>query len=117
MGISTVSRGPANFAALAATGEAQEQRAKDLKTQSVDSEKQIEKAASGFEALLLHQMMSSMWETVEWSGMFGGSSNASEIYRDMFTQAVSDSISAGRGIGVKEVVTRELRKKEPSERS
>lgn len=85
-------------------------QAKMLLDQKVNSEKDIEKAASGFEALLLHQMMQSMWSTVEFSGMFNESSNQAEVYRDMLNQAISDSVAEGRGIGVKDFLRKELLK-------
>ena len=74
----------------------------------------LEKASSGFEALLLHQMLKSMWETVHSEGLLGENSNQSEIYRDMFNQAVADSVSEGRGIGVKEFLNKELIKQTPT---
>ena len=58
----------------------------------------------------MHQMMQSMWETVEFTGMFGEDSNQGEIYRDMFNQALSDSVAEGKGIGVKEFIRNELLK-------
>lgn len=86
----------------------QESRAKNLST--TKSAKDTEKAASGFEALLLQQMMKSMWESVDSPGMFGENSNEGQIYRDMFIQAVADTAAKGRGMGVKDVVKRELLK-------
>lgn len=85
-------------------------KAKSIQSRALKSDEEVEKAASGFEALLLHQMLKSMWETVETTGMFGEDSNQSKIYQDMLNQAVADSVSEGRGIGVKEFVKKELLK-------
>ena len=86
------------------------EKANNLSKQRHDSPASVEKAASGFEALLLQEMMKSMWETVEFSGMFGEDSNQAGIYRDMFNQALSDSVAAGEGIGVKKFLKPELQK-------
>ncbi len=69
------------------------------------------KAAEQFEGLLLHQMLQSMWKTVPKNELFG-SSTADDFFNDMFQEALSTSISEGRGIGVKEVLERELKKLE-----
>jgi Rod binding domain-containing protein len=100
--------------AAAAQSQAELAKVTSLKDQGVKSDKQIDKAASGFEALLLHQMMKSMWQTVEKTGFLGDDSNEADIMRDMFTQSVSDEIAKGKGIGVKEVVKREIQKQEPA---
>ncbi len=85
-------------------------KAKSIQSKALTSDAEVEKAASGFEALLLHQMLKSMWETVETTGMFGEDSNQAKIYQDMLNQAVADSVSEGRGIGVKEFVKKQLLK-------
>ncbi len=89
-----------------------------LSQKKVDSKEDIEKASSGFEALLVQQMLKAMWETVESSNLFGENSNEGQIYRDMLNQAIADNISEGKGIGVKEFLNRELTKmvdKKPQE--
>ncbi len=78
------------------------------KTKALKEQKDVEKAAQGFEALLLHQMIKEMWATVGTTGLFGENSNEGQIYRDMLNQAIADSVSEGRGIGVKEFLKREL---------
>ena len=87
-----------------------ESKANNLKNQGVTTEKDIDKAASGFEALLLQQMMKSMWSTVEFSGMFNEESNQASIYRDMLNQAIADETTKGRGMGVKQYVKQQLTK-------
>lgn len=86
------------------------EQVKSLKTRGVAEEAEVEKAASGFEALLLHQMLKSMWSTVETTGLLGENSHQAQIYRDMFNQAIADSIAEGQGIGVKEFLKNELLK-------
>lgn len=70
----------------------------------------IKKAATDFEALLLHQMMNSMWSTVPKDTLFG-QGNEDEIYRDMYTDAVTKDIAEKQGLGIKEVIIKELTKK------
>ena len=82
-------------------------KAKALETRSVKTEKDIDKAAGGFEALLLHQMFQAMWSTVPSGGVLSGSKEE-EYFRDMFTQGLADTISQGQGIGIKQVVAREM---------
>ncbi len=86
------------------------EQAKSLSKQDVKSEEEVKKAASGFEALLLHEMLQSMWSTVEFSGMLNEKSNEAEIYRDMLNEAIADSAVKGRGIGVKDLLQKELTK-------
>jgi Rod binding domain-containing protein len=88
--------------AAAAQARADVERVKSLKERGTHSPKEIDKAAEGFEALLLHQMMKSMWED----------SNQAQIVRDMFNQSVADEIAKGHGIGVKDVVKKEILRRE-----
>lgn len=87
-------------------------KAKELQNQKLNSEKEVNKAASGFEALLLHEMLKAMWSTVQTTGLLGENSNEAQIYRDMFGQAVADTIAEGQGVGVKQFMKKELLKAE-----
>ena len=98
---------PADLAEISA-GSRGVESAKALEKQALKSEKEVDKAAGGFEALILQEMFKSMWSTVETSGLMGEDSNASQIYTDMFHQAVADSVSKGRGMGLKQFVKHEL---------
>jgi len=72
---------------------------------------QIDKASKDFEALLLHQMFKSMWESVPEDGGLFGDNNESAIYRDMFNEAMANEISNGQqGLGIKEIVAKDLRR-------
>jgi flagellar protein FlgJ len=75
--------------------------------QRKDSPEQVQAAAEQFESMLLSQMMNSMWQTVSTEGTLLGS-REEEMYRDMFNQALSESIAKGQGIGIKGVISREL---------
>ena len=83
---------------------------KSLKKRRVDTPEDINKAASGFEALLLHNMLQEMWKTTGSEGILGEDSNESQIFRDMFHQSVADEIAEGDGIGVKQFLKNELSK-------
>lgn len=86
-------------------------KAKTLASRDITSKKELDKAAGGFEALLLHQMLESMWSTVDYAGMFNEKSNEAQYFRDMLSQAIADNTSKGRGIGVKDFLEKELVKK------
>ena len=88
------------------------EKAKTLSSKEIRDKKQLDKAAKGFEALLLQDMLKSMWETVEVKGWLGEDSNEAKIYRDMMNQAIADSIAEGKGIGIKDVVKKELGKQQ-----
>ena len=66
-------------------------------------------AAEKFEAMLVHEMMKSMWNTVPKSGMISGSSEE-QTFRDMLSEAVADSVSKGQGIGIKDVIYKDMNK-------
>ncbi len=85
-------------------------KAKSLENQDIKSKAQMEKATKGFEALLLQEMMKSMWATVDTTGLLGEDSNQSQIYRSMFNQAVADEIAKGDGVGVQDFLEKELNK-------
>ena len=85
------------------------QKVKNLSKQEFRDAKQLEKATNGFEALLLHEMLKSLWSTVEVKGWLGGEeTNEAKIYRDMLNQALADSIAEGKGVGIKDIVRKEL---------
>lgn len=69
--------------------------------------KDAKQAAQQFEALLLQEMLKSMWATVPQGELLSGSHEES-MYRDMLNEAVADSISQGKGIGIKDVILKDL---------
>ncbi len=71
--------------------------------------KNPEKVSEQFEALLLKQMISSMWSTVPKEGMLSNS-HEEGLYRDMLNEALANSIAEGRGIGVKDVILKDIKK-------
>ena len=85
---------------------------KAVENQDVKSKAEVEKASKGFEALLLHEMLKSMWATVDQTGLMGETSNEAQIYQDMFTQAIADKIAEGSGIGVQEFLAGSLEETE-----
>ena len=69
-------------------------------------------AATQFEALLMQQMMQSMWKTIPTKDSLLGSKDE-ETYRDMYNEFLAKDIAKGRGMGIKEVIERELTKNTP----
>jgi len=76
-------------------------------------DKEIESAAAQFEGLLIQQMLKSMWETVPKDGLLSGGRDE-ELYRDMLHQAYAEQMSEGQGIGIKELIVKELKARESS---
>lgn len=70
---------------------------------------QPEVAAQQFEALLVQQMLESMWSTVPKKGLLSGS-NEEAMYRDMLNEALSTSIAEGKGLGIKDVILSDFNK-------
>jgi flagellar protein FlgJ len=70
---------------------------------------QPEEVARQFEGLLLKQMIDSMWRTVPKEGLLSGSQEE-DMYRDMLNEALAESISQGKGIGVKDVIFKDINK-------
>ena len=76
----------------------------------------VNDAATQFEALLLHQMFQSMWSTVSSEGMLS-SSKEEQYYRDMLTEGLANSVAKGQGIGIKEVIAKEMYKTQGTEKT
>ena len=72
---------------------------------------QREKAATDFEALLLQQMVQSMWKTVPTEGMLSGS-NEEGMYRDMLSEQFAQELAQGQSLGLKDAVLGEMMKEE-----
>lgn len=70
---------------------------------------QPEVAAQQFEALLVQQMLESMWSTVPKKGLLSGS-NEEAMYRDMLNEALATSIAEGKGLGIKDVILSDFNK-------
>ena len=52
-------------------------------------------------------MLKSMWSTVPKNGVLTGSYEEG-MYRDLFNEALAQSISEGQGIGIKEVILKDI---------
>jgi Rod binding domain-containing protein len=63
-------------------------------------------AAKQFESLLVHQMLNAMTANTGKDELLGGS-REQEFARDLYNQALAESIAEGRGIGIKEILERE----------
>lgn len=105
------------LAGLTARSNANAQKLETAKTQlgsatkeSADDPK-TKKAAKDFEALLLHQMLNSMWSMVPKGGMLSGS-NEEEMYHDMLNEGIANDIAEKQSIGIQDVILRELRGRE-----
>lgn len=85
----------------------QSAQVKDVSQAKLPASKDPKQAAQQFEALLLQEMLKSMWSTVPQGELLSGS-HEEKMYRDMLNEAVADSISKGKGIGIKDVILKDL---------
>lgn len=80
----------------------------DIQSGAKADPKRAEEAATQFEAVLVQQMMKSMWQSVPKSGLLSGSSEE-ELYQDMLQQEVAQHISKYQSLGIKDMVLKELK--------
>jgi len=71
-----------------------------------NSPEAIKQVAKQFESLFVQMMLKSMRDTVPENELFG--SNAEKMYQDMYDKQLSTSISNSRGIGLANVIERQL---------
>jgi len=76
---------------------------KGAREKSPDAIKQV---AKQFESLFVQMMLKSMRDTVPENELFG--SNAEKMYQDMYDKQLSTQISNSRGIGLANVIERQL---------
>ncbi|MNL61263.1 Peptidoglycan hydrolase FlgJ [compost metagenome] len=69
-------------------------------------QKKIKAAAREFEAVMIQQMLKTMRSTVKPSDPEGGSTMAT--YRDMLDEQMARSMAHGRGIGLADVIARQM---------
>ncbi len=83
----------------------------DVTRREAAAQAEREKAATDFEALLLQQMVQSMWKAVPSEGLLSGS-NEESMYRDMLSEQFSHELAKSQSLGLKEAVLGEMTKKE-----
>lgn len=67
----------------------------------------VRKAAEGFEAVFLNQFVASMFEGMKTDGLFGGG-NGEKMWRGFMVQHVADAFAERGGIGIADMVAREI---------
>lgn len=97
--------------ALKAISPSASQGARPERVLSAAEQAKVQDAAQQFESLLLHQLMTAMSETVPKEGLLSGS-REEQYFKDMLHQALAESISKGSGIGVADVLEKEMREAE-----
>ncbi|MBQ3442828.1 MAG: rod-binding protein [Selenomonadaceae bacterium] len=70
---------------------------------------EIKEASVQLEALLLKMMYTEMWKTVPKNELFG-SSNAMDIYRDMYNEEITKKAAEAGGIGLADYIYKQLTK-------
>ena len=69
----------------------------------------IEKAATDFEALLLQQMLKTMWSSMTSSeGGVLASGQEQEFYRDILNEQVAKDIAEKQSLGIKQIVAADM---------
>jgi Rod binding domain-containing protein len=74
---------------------------------AISSNASPKEAAKQFESLLLQQMISSMWESVPKGGLLSGGKEE-QFFSDMLHEALAKSIAEGEGIGISEVLEKDI---------
>ena len=82
----------------------------DLNSSADAAKMQNEKAATDFEALLLQQMIQSMWKAVPSEGLLSGSSEEG-MYRDMLAEQYAQELAQHQSMGLKDAVLGEMGRK------
>lgn len=104
LNISTQSSGSAEKA-----GEAQVSDFEKILEKAVEAkdEKKLKEACRNFEAIFINMMFSQMKKTVEKANLFG-ESYAEDMYNDMLIEKYSEELSKNKGIGLGDVMYRQL---------
>ncbi len=74
---------------------------------------QLRKAAQGFEAILLRQMIGAMRSAKLGDDLFG--SSATQTYRELSDQQLADSLARNQSLGLAALVEAQFRHKEPDQ--
>ena len=72
----------------------------------IDSEKDMEKVARDFESVFVNKLFESMRKGVPKSGLLD--SSAMKMYQSMMDQEMAKQMSIGKGIGIGEMVYKDL---------
>ena len=91
----------------------QVQRAQNLKglgqqQTGPEHEAEVKSAATQFEALMVQEMLKSMWASVPKDGMLSGGREA-ELYQDMFQQSLATTIAENQSLGIKDVLIKDIK--------
>jgi flagellar protein FlgJ len=80
---------------------------------ALSEQQKIAEASRQFEAILLRQILAASQKTVIPS-KFADNSTSSEIYRDMITNQMADTMSKSGGFGLAQAFEKQLTRPEPS---
>lgn len=81
--------------------------AKSLKSSGTTDPAKLKEACNQFEGLMIHQMLKGMRQTINQTGLIGGS-NAENMWRDLQDQALSDEAARSGGLGLSDMLYRQL---------
>jgi flagellar protein FlgJ len=89
---------------------------RDSPTPAADREARLQRACQSFEALVVGILLRQMRRCVPESGLLGGDS-AMGMYRDMLDQQLANHVSRRGGLGLADVMMRQLTRAKPTSAS
>lgn len=79
----------------------------DKAKESGDNE-ELKKVSQQFEAFFINEIFKSMRKSSDWGGSIVEKSHARGVYESMFDEKISDEISQGRGIGIGDMIYKQM---------
>ncbi|MDD5758341.1 MAG: rod-binding protein [Desulfobulbaceae bacterium] len=76
-------------------------------TTDTPKERKLKEACQNFEAIIIQQMLTAMRKTVPKDGLFT-SGYAEDMYQSMYDEGLSKEIASGRGLGLADVLYKQL---------
>ncbi len=99
---------PANIKAMSSLSSLQSDLSELRRADGPDEVGAVKTVARQFEGMFVKMMLDAMRATTMGDPLFGG--NASLLYRDMLDQQIADKISLGEGIGLADILSRQIQR-------
>lgn len=99
--------GPADLALTRSEGAAKRSASALQAAAAKGDRTAVRKAAEEFEGQFLSQMLGHMFKDLKTDGMFGGG-QAESMWRDVYVEQLGKAVSNSGGIGVADVIERQL---------
>lgn len=76
-------------------------------TADTPKERKLKETCQDFEAIIIQQMLTAMRKTIPKDGLFS-SGYAEDMYQSMYDEGLSKEIASGRGLGLADVLYKQL---------